>query len=83
MIRVLILIVGVIAGLGQIALGKRLKGLLLFALFVTFLNLAFVGRVVLEGPYKEMFFIIGAVGASLIWLISYVSLILVLFRRRG
>jgi hypothetical protein len=83
MVRILILILGVIAGLGHVALGKRVKGLILFALFVTFANLAFVGRVVLEGPYKKELFVIGVAGACLIWLISYVTLILSLFRRRG
>lgn len=83
MVRILVMIVGVVAGLGQIALGKTLKGLLLFAFFVTFANLAFVGRVVLEGPHKEMLFIVGATGACLVWLLSYVTLILALFRRGG
>ena len=83
MVRVLILILGVVAGLGHLALGKRRKGLILFALFVTFANLAFVGRVILEGPHKEELFIVGAIGACLIWSISYIALILNLFRRRG
>jgi arginine exporter protein ArgO len=82
-VRVLILILGVVAGLGHVALGKRMKGLILFALFVTFANLAFVGRVILEGPYKKELFIVGAIGACLIWFISYATLILNLFRRRG
>jgi hypothetical protein len=82
-IRILILILGVVAGLGHVALGKRRKGLILFALFVTFANIALVGRVILEGPYKKELFIAGVTGACLIWLISYVTLILSLFRRRG
>ncbi|MFH1422527.1 MAG: hypothetical protein ABIH42_07445, partial [Planctomycetota bacterium] len=70
--RFFFLILGLVAGIGHLAAGKRFKGVIFFSLFITFVNITLIGKFVFLGQSKELLFWIGIIGVCIVWLFSYV-----------
>lgn len=77
------LLTGIIPGLGQAHSGHAWRGLLFFCLFVFLANSVLMMPFLYRGETGDVLRYAAAIGACLVWLISFLDLFRLVYRRNS